>query len=59
MAIKWLIYSIILISGIIGIAGMARMLRAQNEKMPPSFWAYVAWVVFIEIVASVLYLIIF
>lgn len=57
--LKYAIWSIVFISGVVGIAIMKKMLQCGNKKMPPSFWAYVAWVVLMEIKAFVLYFMVF
>lgn len=57
--LKYAIWGIVFISGIVGVAVMKNILQSANKKMPLSFWAYVAWVILMEIVAFVLYFVIF
>lgn len=57
--LKLFIYLCIFIGGILGIATMVYINKKTHEKMPQSFWAYVAWVAFVEIIAFVLYFVIF
>lgn len=57
--LKYGIWSVIFISGVVGIVVMKNILQFENKKMPPSFWAYVAWIILVEIVAFVLYFMIF
>lgn len=57
--LKYIIWGSIVLAGGGGILVMRNLMLKVNKKMPPSFWAYVAWIIFVEIVAFVLYFMIF
>lgn len=57
---KSILFLIISISAIIGVGGMAGVLSQRigvtEDKMPASFWLYVAWLVIVEIVAYLIFM---
>lgn len=58
--LKYVIWGIVMVTGVVGVWVMARLMRTRGEeKMPLSFWAYVAWVGLMEIIAFVLYFVVF